>query len=385
MGEKLDDGCRPVNRPGTAFALLALVALGGCGPSPRPVTPTAENAWPTPLGNTRRAAFEDEIAPETLAVAWDVNAGSGLRASVLVTDSAVFVGTTNRQVLAFSTETGRRHWDQRVEGEIGSDMVRSGRTLFLTTTEWNGRLHARDVERGRRVWRHDIGPARHSPLVEGGIVYAATDAGRVFALRSEDGEQIWRVNLHGAATAPPLSLGDALIVGTASDTLYRVSKRDGSVVRRAHLASSLSAPPAASGDLLVVVTHAGSVLGLDANSLATLWQVAASAPILAAPVIGSDGRIHVLDRDGVIWRIVNGEARRVTALNGAVTSAFTLARDRYVVGMVDGTVKVLDLDGRVIAEHKFNDSVSAPIAVRGRALYVPLLHGRIVKLQQANR
>src|SRR5687767_3122863 len=215
MGDKLDAAPKRVNRL-RANALIALIAhielIASCGPSPRPVTPTAENAWPTPLGNARRAAFEDELVPETLDVAWDVDTGSGLRASALVTDSALFVGTTNRQILAFNTTTGRRHWDQRVEGEIGSDMVRSGRTLFLTTTEWNGRLHARDIERGRRVWRRDIGPTRNSPLIEGGIVYAATDAGAVYALRSENGEQLWRASLHGAATATPVSSGAALLV-----------------------------------------------------------------------------------------------------------------------------------------------------------------------------
>lgn len=380
MAEKLDRARGPVNRAALPFALVAIVAIAACGPSPRPVTPTTENAWSTPLGNARRAAFEDEAVPETLDVAWDVDAGSGLRASALVTDSALFVGTTNRQILAFSTATGRKHWDQRVEGEIGSDMVRSGRTLFMTTTEWNGRLHARDVERGRRVWRHDIGPARHSPLVEGGIVYAATDAGRVYGLRSEDGEQLWRTNLHGAATATPLSAGDALIVSTALDTVYRIAKRDGAVLSRGHIESSLSAPAALDGNLLVLVTHAGLVIGLDANTLAPRWRASVGAPILAAPVVDRTGTIHVLDRDGSIWRLDNGQAARVTELKGAVTSAFTLARDRYVVGMVDGTVKVIALDGRVVAEHKFNDSVSAPIVVHAGALYVPLLHGRIVKL-----
>jgi hypothetical protein len=38
------------------------------------------------------------------------------------------------------------------------------------------------------------------------------------------------------------------------------------------------------------------------------------------------------------------------------------------------------MNGAIVAEHKFNDSISAPVAVHGGALYVPLLRGRIVKL-----
>lgn len=361
----------------TWIALLALIAA--CGPSPSPVTPTIENAWPTPLGNERRAAYENEIVPASLDVAWDVNAGSGMRAGIMVTDSALFVGTTNRQLLAFSTRQGRKHWDQRLEGELG-ELVRSGRTLFAVTGEWNGRVHARDIERGRAVWRKNIGPSRHSLLLESGIVYAAADSGYVYALRSEDGEQMWRANVRGAIVATPISVGDALIVTTTMDTLYRISKRDGAIEARGHITSSVTAHPAALGNLLILATHSGAVLGVDATSLQTRWRVNTGAPILAAPIVGSDSTIHVANRDAEIWRIRNGTGSRVAQLGGAVTSSFTLARDHYVVGLVNGSVLVTDMNGSIVAQHKFNDTVAAPVAVRGGALYVPLLRGRIVKL-----
>lgn len=365
------------------LAVLAVLAITACGPSPRPVPPSHENGWPTVLGNARRAPFENEIVPDSLDVAWDNDAGSGLRTTPLVTDSAVFIGTTNRQLLAFNARSGRRHWDQRLEGEIAGDMVRSGRTLFMTTAEWNGRVHARDIERGRRVWQRETGPARHSPLVEGGIVYVAADDGQVHALRSEDGDQIWRANLRGRVTATPLSVGDALVVGTSADTLYRITKRDGAIVARGHIASSLSAPPAVAGDTLILATHSGDVYGVSATSLRTLWRVQTGAPILAAPIVARDGTIHVMNRDAAIFRIRGGTESKVAAFKRGATSSFTLARDRYIVGLIDGTVIISDMNGKVITEHKFNDSVSAPVAVRAGALYVPLLRGRVVKLTGA--
>lgn len=381
MVEKLDDARRPVNWPIALIPLIALIAfIASCGPSPRPVPPTVENTWPTPLGSARRAAFENELVPDSLDVAWDINSGSGMRAGILVTDSALFVGTTNRQLLAFSTTQGRKHWDQRLEGELG-ELVRSGRTLFAVSGEWNGRVHARDVERGRMIWRKQIGPSRHSLLLESGVVYAAADSGQVFALRSEDGEQVWRTNVRGALVATPISVGEALIVTTTMDTLYRISKRDGAIVARGHIASSVTAHPAALDGLLILGTHSGAVLGVDATTLLTRWRVDTGAPILAAPIVSNDNTIHVANRDAQIWRIRDGTGTKVVQLDGAVTTSFTLARDRYIVGMVDGTLLITDMDGNIVAQHKFNDTVSAPVSVRGRALYVPLLRGRIVKLQ----
>lgn len=375
---KLDGGLRSVN---LAQLTLLLLAFSACGPSPRPVSPSFENAWPTTLGNARRAVYEHELIADTLSVAWDIDAGRGLRASVLLTDSTVFVATTNRQVLAFETRTGRRNWDQRLEGEIASDIVRSGRTIFMTTTEWNGRVHARDIERGRRVWQHDVGPARFSPLIEGGVVYVGTDRGYVHALHSETGDQLWRTRAGGSVAATPVSHRDALIVGTAGDTLVRVAKHDGAVQARGTIDNTISATPALSGDTLIVPTQAGMVLGIDARTLRPLWRVETGAPVLAAPIVGSDGIVHVLNRDAAIWRIENGRGTRVADLDGGATSSFTLVRDRYIIGLVNGTLLITDLNGAIVTQHQFNDSVAGPVAVRGGALYVPLLHGRVVKMQ----
>lgn len=364
-----------------ALVITVLAAMPGCGISPRPVNPSVRNDSPTVLGNERRAPYENEIVPDSLRVVWDVNAGSGTRSPVLFTDSAVFIGTSNRQLLAFSTSTGGKYWDQRVEGEIAGQLIRSGRTIFLATSEWNGRTHALDVERGRRVWRHDTGPVRFSPLLDGGIVYLGTDKSSVLALRSEDGEQIWRIRIGGSIAASLLSHGDAIIAVTGSDSIYAIDKRAGTIVRRGKLESSVAAPLAQRGDTIVAVTHGGAVYGVSASTFAKLWQVDTGAPVLSAPAITEDGTIHVMNRNGELWRIIGGRGAKVAQIAHAVVGSFTVARDRYVVGDVDGTLTVADRSGRVVAEHHFNDGIYAPVAVGGRALYITLGRGRLVKLQ----
>ncbi|HEX6559674.1 MAG TPA: PQQ-binding-like beta-propeller repeat protein [Longimicrobiales bacterium] len=361
--------------------LVALFALCACGPSPRPVPPSLENAWPTALGNERRAGYENELISDSLHVVWDHNAGSGMRASILATDSAVFVGTTNRQLLAFGTRTGRRFWDQRLEGEIPGDVVRSGRTLFLITAETNGAVHAHDMARGRRLWRHVIGTSSAGPMVDGQVVYAGNDRGYVYALRTTDGSQLWRTQVGGRVSTVPIDAGAALIVVTATDTLYRIAKADGRVLARGTIASSAAAPPALAGDTLVLATYSGAVIGVSATSLTTLWTVNTGTSVTAAPIIGSDGVIHVLNRHAEIWRIEQGRGTRVAALGGAVAASFTLVRGRYIVGRLDGTLLVTDLAGRVVARFKFDDSIPTPAAVHAGGVYVPFRRGQIVKLQ----
>ena len=304
-----------------------------------------------------------------------------MRNTVLLTDSAIFAGATNRVLFAFGSRTGRRHWYQRFEGEIASDIVRSGRTLFFTTTESNGKVHARDVERGRKVWDRGVGPTRFSPLLVEGLLYVGSDRGVVHALRTENGDELWHVQVGGAVAATPLAHGDALIVLTATDTIYRLAQRNGAILAQASINSSISAAPALAGDTLVIATHSGAVLGVNVSTLAPVWRVETGEPILAAPIVARDGTIHVMTRDAVIWRIVGGKGVRVAKLEGAATSSLALARDRYIIGMVDGTLVITTLDGRITARHRFNDSVIAPVVVQAGALYVPLLRGRIVKMR----
>jgi outer membrane protein assembly factor BamB len=300
---------------------------------------------------------------------------------MLVLDSVLFVATTNRQVFAFATRNGRKYWDHRLEGEVPADLVGGNSALYLATAEWNGQVHARAVERGRMIWKHPVGPTSHSPLLDDNIIYQGTDNGWVYALKASTGDQVWRTRVSGSVAATPVSFGDAIIIAAQTDTLYRLTKKDGSISARAHLEAGVAAPMAISGDVLVLPTYGGAVVGISATTLRSVWRVDTGAPVLAAPAVGADGTIHVINRNAEIWRISAGHGARVAQLGGTVGSSFTLLSNRYVIGRIDGSLLITDLNGHVVAEHKFNDSVAAPVAALHGALYVPLRHGGIVKLQ----
>ena len=84
-----------------------------------------------------------------------------------------------------------------------------------------------------------------------------------------------------------------------------------------------------------------------------------------------------------VWRITDAgrDVRRIAALGGAATGSLTLARDRLLVGRLDGALFLLDVDGDIIWRMDLDDSIVASVSVHGGAVFVPLMHGDVVKLQ----
>ncbi|HET9439641.1 MAG TPA: PQQ-binding-like beta-propeller repeat protein [Longimicrobiales bacterium] len=377
-GKKLDLPSRSVNL--LRLSLLAALAAA-CGPSPSPVAPLNAPAYGTLLGNQRRALFEHEPIPTQPTVAWDTDAGSGMRGTLLLVDSVVLAATTNRQMLAFHRESGRRHWDQRFGNAVTTTVLYDNNTVYAATDERDGELIALNTARGRRQWKRGVGAVRFTPLLDQQVIYVGNDAGTVSALRTNRGEQLWRVGLGGGLAETPLDGGAHIVVFTTTDSVFSLRKSDGGLVARGALPATPSAAAALHGNTILVPTQDSTVVGLDANSLTVSWQKAVSAPVLTAPVVTQDGTAYFAARDGSLYRVREGQLERIAQLGHAIAGSLTLARGHLLLGSYDGTLLAVSLNGDVVWRHNFNDSIVAPVAVGGGAVYVPLLRGRIVKLR----
>lgn len=378
MAKKLD---LPLGGVNLRCVVALVLLLGACAPPPTPVVIGHAPAYGTFLGNQRRAWYEDEPIPSAPQVDWAVNAGAGMRGTVLLLDSTVIAATTNRELLAFHRRDGHRHWQLRFGNAVTTTVLYDDHVLFVGTDEADGSVHAREITRGRERWKQRIGAVTTTPLLGNEVIYVGTQAGVVAALRTDDGRRLWRVGLPGAIVETLVDAGEQLIAFTATDSVFALRKADGVLITRAALPGTPSAAPALNGMTIVVPVQPGAVLGIDANTLAVLWRVDAGAPILTPPAVAEDGSAFVAARDGSLYRIRNGQGERIAKLPHALSGSLTLARDRLLLGSYDGTLSAVSLDGTVVWTHRFNDSIVAPVAVGDGAVYVPLLSGRIVKLR----
>ena len=334
------------------------------------------------LGNARRALYEHEVIPATPVVEWDVNAGSGMRGTLLLIDSTVLAATTNQQMLAFHRRSGIRHWDQRFNNGVTGTALFDQNTVYVATDEYDGALFALNTERGRRRWKRTVGAVRFTPLLDNRVVYLGTDGGVVTALRTESGEPVWRAGFRAPIAESPLDLGDRIVVFTSADSVYAMRKSDGGLVAQGATSASPSAAPAVSGNTIIVPMQDSSVAGFDARTLVQQFRVRTASPVLTAPAVDERGDAYFGARDGTVYRLRAGQLEAIGNIGHSISPSMTLARDHLVLGSYDGFLIAVKLDGKVAWKHRFDDSIVAPVAVGDQSVYVPLMRGRIVKLSE---
>lgn len=374
---KLESALRGVN----STLVLSLLAAAACYHPPRAVPAVPPGNWRMWLGAPNRAVYADQPIPDQVTVAWRSSAGHGLEAPVVVQRPVVVAATTGRTITTLSAETGGHYWGHRFRGAVIGPVLRLGDRLFVVTGGRDDRVYALTLERGRKLWSERIGRARVGGILSGDTLFVAVASRRVVALGS-DGHVYWRTRLPAEASSPPLPWAGDLLVSTEADTLYRLRRSDGRVQARLALPAEVSAPALMRGDTVYLPLRSGELMAVRLPDLQEAGRYPLGSPILAAPVANPAGGIFVLTRDAVVWRVDPGQpARRLVSLSGAATRSLTLARNRLLVGRLDGALFCLDLTGDVIWQLELGRSIAAPVTVNAKEIFVPLLDGHVVKLK----
>jgi outer membrane protein assembly factor BamB len=371
--------------PRLAGALLAIVLLlPGCSRRNRAVeVDPGAFSWTTVQGDLRRAGTERESVPGNPTVAWTVDIGRGLKSQPVVRQGVLLVAASNRLVAAYSARTGDRFWEQRPNASISGGVVWRSDTLWLATETLSGRAMALQLTKGDDFWERDVGPASHPPLLVGPRLYVATDDGSVSALDAATGEPAWRTRLPGGVGGTPVPHGRSIVAVAARDTIYVLDPAEGDITGRIAIPSAASALPALRGDLLVLPLRGGGLAAVDLALGEVRWSAEVGADILATPVIAEDGTVYVLTTSAEVWRVAPDarEPVRIAELGGAARASLTLVDGGLLVGRLDGALFFLDRSGREQWRRDLEGSIFAPVAVAEQAIFVPLLDGRLSKLE----
>lgn len=367
-------------RAGLAWPLVA--ALTACAP-PRTAPAAQPGDWRGLLGGAARSAYSGESVGGPLEPAWRKGYGRGITASPHVHAPLLVATTTGRTVVTIDAAGGMQYWARGFSGPIAGSVLRRDDRLYVATGDRENRVHAITLARGRRIWSsRRIGTIRVEPVLLDDRLVAVTEAGIAFSLAETDGAVLWSTRLGAGPAVPPIPHGGDVWVATVRDSLYRIRASDGQVTKRIALSGTPSAPGLLRGERLTLPVFPNHVVTVDVGRGTVSDRVALSAPVLAAPLPGDGGVSVLLTRSGDLLTLGAGaDLRTVVRLGGSVTTSFARIGADFAIGRLDGALFLVDSGGRTLWRRDFDDSIVAPVAAHGGALYVPLFRGDIVKLE----
>ena len=199
----------------------------------------------------------------------------------------------------------------------------------------------------KKVWRKSIGGGDDvyqptlQPGLADGLVYAASNTGRVSAWSVEKGKRLWRTELDMPLSGG-VGVGAGLVtLGSPKGVLIALDGATGVESWRVSLSSEILSAPTARGELLAVQTQDGMVYGLSVASGEEIWRYSVEVPVLtlrgtAAPLI--------TDRM-VITGFANG---KVVALNTATGSLLWEAKLASAEGKTE-LEKMIDVNSPIMA------------------------------------
>jgi outer membrane protein assembly factor BamB len=263
-----------------------------------------------------------------------------------VGEGKVIVGTSEAEVVARDTKTGRKLWVAEVSSEILAPPRAAQGTVIVRTGD--GNLYALDVQTGTERWVYDRSiptltlRGTAAPTIHEGVVYAGFDNGRIVALDLATGQQIWDTQL-----AQPTGRSD----------LERLVDIDGE--------------PVLKDNLLYIGSFQGRVAAMSKDDGAIEWTRDMST---YDQVAVDDDRVYITDERGVVWALDrhDGSARwRNKDLKFRQLTGPTHFGDYIVVGDFEGYLHWMsDETGELVARTRIDKEriITPPIDVGGALL-----------------
>ena len=138
-------------------------------------------------------------------------------------------------------------------------------------------------------WRFELGaPASAGPHLDGGFVYAASEAGDVVALDAATGEPRWRATVEGTPRGLIRSDGSRIYFRTDEDQVLALDRTHGGSVWQLFLAGGVNTPLLA-GSWVVLASHSGEVIALDAATGEEQWSADSGRTLRADPSLIGTG------------------------------------------------------------------------------------------------
>ena len=369
--------------------------------------PTPNNDWPQAGGYANHAMHHMRIG-KALQERWSISVGRGtndeerLMAQPIVAGNTLFSMDSETIVSAYNLKDGAEIWSvELTPKEDDDDHVNGGLAyengkVFATTGF--GQVVAVAAKTGKVLWRRNVGaPIRSAPTARGNRVFAITVTNKLFSLNGETGAVLWThsgieeaTNLLGGSS-PAVDSG-VVVAPYSSGELFALKVENGqelwadslSGTRRSATSSAfgtIRGRPIIDYGIVFAISNSGQFTAINLRTGRRIWERPVGG--IESPWIAGD-YLFVISNNTDLLALgrLNGRIYWVTALpewedpedrEGKITwTGPILASDRLIVAGSSGeALSVSPYSGKVLGKVEMLDSVSiSPIVVQDTLLFL---------------
>jgi len=251
---------------------------------------------------------------------WRASLPGPMRAAPSAGSNTVVAITIDNQATGFNATTGEQAWTHSGFSETagllgGASPAIEGDLVVVPYS--SGELFALRLGTGRAIWSDTLTTVRRVdtlstladirglPIIDRGVVYAVSHAGRSIALDSRTGGRVWDQQLGGLQS--PWIAGEFLYLITTEGNLLCLTRRGG----RVKWVSSLPiwedpedrqdpiswVGPILAGDRLILANNLGEVWAVSPYNGKALGKIDAGSPIRVPPIV-VNGTVILQMEDG---------------------------------------------------------------------------------------
>ncbi|MGE0409491.1 MAG: PQQ-binding-like beta-propeller repeat protein [Amphiplicatus sp.] len=264
--------------------------------------------------------FVAALDAETGEEIWRVETDAPIRTPPTAYRGAVYVVTNTNEFIALNAETGARLWDYQSYVETARILSSSSPAAagdLVVAPFSSGEVVALLTDTGRPVWNDTL--ARNtsltslstlndiagSPVIDRGLVYVVSHAGRLAAIDIRSGQRAWDAPI--ASLQMPWVAGDYIFIVSVDAELVCVSRTDGAIVwvsklrrykkekkRKGRIAW---AGPVLAGGYLILVSTEGDIIKVSPQDGSVVDEKEIGDGFIVSPIV-ADEKIFVLSEEG---------------------------------------------------------------------------------------
>jgi outer membrane protein assembly factor BamB len=247
---------------------------------------------------------------------WTFEAVGALRASPILYDDLIYIGSEDKRVYAIDKYTGNLEWSLKLDDVVSTSPAIAGNTLVIGTE--SGTVYGIHRNEGEELWQVDVGSSvSTAACISGNTAMVGTYGGRLQGINTGDGEIVWTYPnpaepaLDPILTTPVTNSG---LVYFGSDGLYCLEVRNGLKAWIHETGDTIRGAPAIVESFLVFGSYDGLIRCLDKNTGRVLWRFSSDTVFRSGVTIDYD-KAFIGGRDGKLYArsILNSKAPIINA------------------------------------------------------------------------